>query len=69
MEFGADGAHCYAACGISPVLTACSKSRSVDLAPLDLAGDAAAIKHDNSIAEADQFRQLGRAEQNDTAVG
>src|SRR5271156_2125126 len=22
----ADGAHCYAACGISPVLTACSKA-------------------------------------------
>ena len=45
------------------------KSVAVDLAPFDLAGDSAAIKNDDSIAQPDQFRQLGRAEQNDAPVG
>jgi hypothetical protein len=45
------------------------KSLAVDLAPFDLARDSAAIKNDDSIAQPDQFRQLGLAEQNDPPVG
>ena len=46
----------------------CRSVRLVDLAARDLAGEPAPVEDEDAVAEADQLRQFGRAEEHDAAV-